>query len=181
MSISSARIKKIEDIAWEIVSNQNLTNPDIPVKKIAKKLNVAVIEYDLGSEMSGILVINKSHGTIGINPAHSEQRKKFTIAHELGHFILHKNEHNDVFVDKDFIVKYRSSKPYTEVELRQEQEANAFAAALLMPKELILAELAKNNYYSNLSEVEVIDILAISFKVSVPAMTYRLSNLNLLT
>jgi Zn-dependent peptidase ImmA (M78 family) len=179
MSISFTRIKKIEDIASEIIRSENLNNPNVPVKKIAKKLGVSVINYDLGPEMSGILVINKDHGTIGINPAHSEQRQRFTIAHELGHFILHKNDHNDIFVDKDFIVKYRSNKPYTEIELRQEQEANAFAAALLMPKEFILTELAKNDYYSDLSEVQLIDALSKSFKVSVPAMTYRLSNLNL--
>jgi len=48
-----------------------------------------------------------------------------------------------------------------------------------MPKELIFAEL-KKEYVKNMSETELIEELAAVFDVSVPAMTFRLTNLNLL-
>lgn len=68
---------------------------------------------------------------------------------------------------------------YDPIEVQQENEANAFAAALLMPKHLIEKELFKEEYL-NLKEVDVINRLAETFKVSNTAMTFRMTNLNLL-
>lgn len=137
------------------------------------------MSYDLGEDVSGILVIENSKGTIGYSSENSRVRQRFTIAHELGHFTLHKHsKSNEVFVDKDFIVKYRSEKQYTQAEIRQEQEANMFAATLLMPKELLIQELSKKDY-KGLSESEFISAMAKVFDVSIPAMTFRLANSNL--
>ena len=92
--------------------------------------------------------------------------------------ILTFDENNNLFVDKDFLVKYRGNNSYTHKELIQEQQANAFSAALLMPEEFVLDELKKQSTLK-LSEIELIETLAKLFDVSVPAMTYRLNNLNL--
>ncbi|MFI5161229.1 MAG: ImmA/IrrE family metallo-endopeptidase [Sphingobacteriales bacterium] len=176
-AISNVKFRHISDLTSELVGKMNINKPRIPIEKIAKDLGVAIVETDLGSEISGMLVINGNDAVIALNPMQSAERKRFTIAHELGHFILHKESNSNVFVDRDFIVKYRSNKPYSELEIRQEQEANAFAASILMPQELIMTELAKTEAQS---ESEVINTLATSFDVSVPAMTYRLVNLNVL-
>lgn len=120
-------------------------------------------------------------GMIGYSANDPKVRKRFTIAHELGHYILHgdSSSKEEVFVDKDFIIKYRNNvNSYNKVEIKQENEANAFAAALLMPKFLIEEEF-RNNDFSNLSEPDLIKYLAKKFEVSVLAMTYRLSNLNI--
>ena len=64
---------------------------------------------------------------------------RFTIAHELAHYILHTKE-TKLFVDKQ--VLYRDGKSSTG-EILQEREANAFAASLIMPGKLITEEVEK--------------------------------------
>jgi Zn-dependent peptidase ImmA (M78 family) len=164
--------------AHEVLAKYSITTPPVPIKEIVKKEGLNLMSYDLGDNVSGILVIQNNIGTIGFSPKNSRVRQRFTIAHELGHYLLHKQSKSEVFVDKDFIVKYRSEKVYTPTELRHEQEANTFAAELLMPKSLLKAELAKNDY-QNLSETEFISAMAKVFDVSIPAMTFRIANSNL--
>ena len=169
----SAAAKKILEIC-------NVRWPPVQVREIAKQLGLAVIPYDLGDDVSGVLVIENGKGTIGYNPGDARVRQRFTISHELGHFALRHNAqgNNTLFIDKDFIVKYRSDKKYSSEEIMQERDANEFAAELLMPLHLIKAEMAKKEY-EDLSEVEFIERLAKAFDVSVPAMTIRANNLDL--
>src|SRR5476651_1876289 len=77
----------------------------IDVKAIAKALGLKVIAYDLGEGVSGLLAIQEGIGTIGYNPTEAEVRVRYTIAHELGHYDLHRDK-SDLFVDKQLI--YRS-------------------------------------------------------------------------
>jgi Zn-dependent peptidase ImmA (M78 family) len=178
--ISSLKLRQIADLTLQMVTNAKIMNAPVDVDLIAKYCGVAIEETDLGTDVSGLLVVQGDTAVIAYNPDQSDKRRRFTIAHELGHFALHRDSKNEtIFVDKDFIVKYRSNKSYSEVEIRQEQEANAFAAALLMPKEFIFNELS-NDTMRNLSESQLIEELAAKFNVSVPAMTFRLTNLNIL-
>lgn len=178
--VSGLKLRQVADLAFQMVSNAKITKAPVDVDLIAKYCNVKIEKTDLGGDVTGLLVAHGDFATIAYNPDQSDQRRRFTIAHELGHFVLHRDAESDtVFVDKDFIVKYRSNKMYSDLELRQEQEANTFAASLLMPKEFILDEITSPKL-KNLSEQAVIPKLAQIFNVSVPAMTFRLTNLNLL-
>jgi Zn-dependent peptidase ImmA (M78 family) len=168
---------KAENEAYGLIEKNKITQLPIPVDKIVSALGVSLISYDLGDEVSGVLVLNGEAGTIGYNSKHGRKRQRFTIAHELGHYMLHRQKDN-FFVDKDFLVKYRSSKTYNynAEEIRQEQQANAFAAALLMPQTLILNHIHSEKY-KDFGESDLIEELALLFDVSVLAMTYRLSNI----
>ncbi len=177
MNFDNRFLEKAEVKAIELLEKLKILAPPIPIKEIVTQLGLHLISYDLGDEVSGILVIENDKGTIGFNPKNSKVRQRFTIAHELGHYLLHKHASSEVFVDKDFIVKYRSAKQYSFAEIKQEQEANLFAAAILMPKELIKAELSKKDY-NDLSETDFIAAMAKIFDVSIPAMTYRIANSN---
>jgi Zn-dependent peptidase ImmA (M78 family) len=177
---SNLRLKRVAETASELLRLAEVKKAPTDLDKVLITAGIRAESADLGEDISGLLSIQKGKGMIAYNKDQLEVRQRFTIAHELGHFLLHKSEGEDtIFVDKDFIVKYRSNKAYTETEMRQEQEANAFAASLLMPRELIFNELAKPER-QNLSENDLIERLALEFKVSVPAMTFRLSNLNIL-
>lgn len=180
MSLTATEIKKIEKEADAMLAKANITTPGVPVEQLARERGLHVIPYDLGAEISGVLVVAGGVGTIGFNPKDPKGRQRFTIAHELAHHVLHvrPNSQDELFVDSKFLVKYRKAKPYTEVERKQEWEANAFAAALLMPESLVTAELEKDEY-NEVPELELIDKLAKVFGVSTPAMTYRLANLNI--
>jgi Zn-dependent peptidase ImmA (M78 family) len=173
------KLKRSEKEAQNLIKNHDIKDPPISVIEVAKSLGINVIPYGFGDGVSGILVVENNKSTIGYSTSDSKARQRFTIAHELGHFILHHNstQTEQLFVDKNFLIKYRGLQKYNQTEILQEQEANAFAAELLMPKSLIEAELSKKDYM-DFSESQLIEELAKVFDVSVIAMSYRLANLN---
>ncbi|MFM8527696.1 MAG: ImmA/IrrE family metallo-endopeptidase [bacterium] len=88
-----------------------------------------------GQSISGLLLA--SRGEIWVNAAEAREwppRKRFTIAHELGHWILHRTGQQALFCRHGSVEESdRPELPPAEVE------ANAFAAALLMPADLVRA------------------------------------------
>jgi Zn-dependent peptidase ImmA (M78 family) len=112
-------------------------------------VNVIGLALDLGvkintvwfedSDVSGELVKTSSDTyEINVNGSHPLTRQRFTIAHELGHFIYHRHLIGDGVTDSR---AYRSTAGHRyynpRIGPRQETEANRFAASLLMPYELI--------------------------------------------
>lgn len=174
---------EIERLASMLLIKHNIHVPFVDIKKIACSEGIDVVPYEFGEQISGVLVIKDDHATIGFNKQNSPVRKRFTIAHEFAHYILHwkpsgKNK-QDIFIDKDLFMKFRNtSNEYNPEEVLQEIEANALAAAILMPKHFIEKELGKIEY-QQLEEVNIVKSLAETFKVSEPAMTYRLTNLQM--
>lgn len=147
----------------------------IRIEEVAQLLGLKVLPYPLENEVSGILIIEDSIGTIGYNQNESRVRRRFTIAHELGHYLLHSEESN-LFVDKNFKVMFRTtSSPEEEHKIRLEREANNFAAAILMPEDLVNREV--ENMEFDLGSEESIKELAKRFDVSTTAMYYRMMNL----
>jgi Zn-dependent peptidase ImmA (M78 family) len=167
--------KRIEKQAQKILSDLNINSLPIPIHTIIESRGISMKAYDLGEDVSGVLVIESGKGVIGYNPSESMVRQRFTIAHELGHFELHKNE-DELFVDKNFKVLFRDQNS-SKGEIKKEQEANAFAAAILMPEHLIRQEIEKNSF--DLTDEDSMKKLAKTFHVSLPAMTFRISNLGL--
>ena len=93
---------------------------------------------------------------IGVNRLHNPKRQRFTIAHELGHYYMHKEKNVD-FEDTTF---FRNNDS-TSIEY----SANEFAANLLMPEDRVKAAIK--------SGVKSIEKLSTIFNVSVAAIKYR--------
>lgn len=95
----------------------------------------------------------------------SRRRKKFSIAHELGHIILHSG-----FLNPDIWKQVPEGVNFYRIGTGKiEYEANDFAAALLMPQDVFREEAAKcliNGYYN-------IEFLAQKFDVSIEAVKVR--------
>jgi len=153
----------------------NVKTPPVPVEEIARQLGARVSYEPFSREVSGVLFRDEGKGNavIAVNASHTSTRHRFTIAHELGHLRLH--EGTRVFVDRPARIDRRDGVASKGVD-RHEIEANRFAAALLMPHEMLVAEL---NGAPDLQIRELIDILARRFDVSKQAMGNRLSNLGL--
>jgi hypothetical protein len=125
------------------------------------------------ADLSGLLLPGERRIWVnGVEAARSPGRRRFTVAHELGHWHLHRHEGTHtrgLFCRSDEVGG-------TESELRAaraiEAEANRFAAALLMPESLVRieAERWKLNVH----------VLAKRFQVSLPAMQVRLVTLGVL-
>lgn len=156
----------------------------IDVDGIAAMLNARVL-YDHTLEDRGVIGeirFSENGPVIGINPFENsyEPRRRFTLAHELGHFCLHSDERGE-FTDSRRTMSRTES--YWD---RFESEANNFAAELLMPTELVIdvGEEVWAQYWDDFRAEApnkyMIDNLAGRFQVSNQAMEYRLSNLGLL-
>lgn len=175
------RIKWAEKKANKLLEDLNINELPIPVEKIAQILDIKIsYEPFKGKDLSGILYRDDNDTIIGVNSEESPQRKRFTIAHELGHFMLH--EGNKLYVDQNFRVNFRDINSSSATDMN-EIEANAFAAALLMPDKIV-----KDTFYSVTSNgidsfsdySEEIVLLSKIFNVSQTAITIRLGKLDLL-
>jgi Zn-dependent peptidase ImmA (M78 family) len=148
------------------------------VRGIAKKLGISIIERPKLSKsgygtISGLLLRREGSTICILNKDHSPTRRRYSIAHEIGHFILHPPEES--YID----VAARSEKSSDGTDPR-EIEANAFAAALLMPEQLLCQRVPRPLDVSFEDDAEKVNQLAKEFNVSTMAMTYRLLNLGLL-
>jgi Zn-dependent peptidase ImmA (M78 family) len=115
-------------------------NAPVNVFGLAADLGVKIntVWFD-DPEISGELV-KRPDGNyeINVNGLHPVTRQRFTVAHELGHFIYHRDLIGDGITDNK---AYRSTAGYrysnSRIGPRHETQANRFAASLLMPHELI--------------------------------------------
>ncbi len=167
--------KKIEQFATKILDELGMHKLPIQIDLIAERRGVNIQKYDLGKDVAGVLVIEKGVATIGVNKSNPPVRQRFTIAHELAHFELHRQT-GDLFIDKEYKIYFRDTKSASGEDIK-EMEANAFAAAILMPKEKLVEEINKNKF--DLTDDAAIKTLADIFGVSSISMTFRISNLNL--
>ncbi len=148
----------------------------VDVEAVAKAYGVTVVRQELEDSISGVLQIKDGHGIIVVNAAHHPNRQRFSIAHELGHYLLHR-EDGSVFVDRSPVF-FRDRASSSGIR-HQEVDANAFAAELLMPEEDLEAQL-NGRPIDAFDEVSV-RRLAAHFGVSAQALTIRLTRLDLVT
>lgn len=132
---------------------------------------------DLDPEVSGLLYRRPNNTVIAVNRDHADTRRRFTIAHELGHLRLH--EGRPLIVDHVVRVRINARDHRSSLATdREEIEANRFAAALLMPPDFVEAQVQRI-IKRGLGENATIDALARKFGVSSQAMEIRLTNLGM--
>jgi Zn-dependent peptidase ImmA (M78 family) len=132
---------------------------------LAQDLGLRVFRTDEWPEnVSGAILRNTerwqsdSGYVVFVNGKHHVNRRRFTIAHEIGHFVLHKDRIGDGITDDALFRSGQSNQIETE--------ANQFAARILMPNDLLLPKWA--------SPLSTIQSLAEEFEVSPVAMSIRL-------
>jgi Zn-dependent peptidase ImmA (M78 family) len=169
--------KEIEEKAERLLKACGAMKAPIPLDTVVHHLELTAQARPL-AEASGVLVIENGRGMIGYNVNHSRVRQRFTIAHEVGHFVLHApdSQQQRLFVDRSMM--FKRDEDSSTGDAVQEIQANQFAAALLMPEKLIREEMAAAHL--DLDDEEDVSNLAKRFNVSGAAMTFRLKNLGLL-
>jgi Zn-dependent peptidase ImmA (M78 family) len=171
MTTLKPRYAHIERLTGKILADARVVAPAVPVEAMVRAHGCNVKASDL-NEVSGVLVRSGNRAVIRVNNKHSEARRRFTIAHEFGHLLLH--EGREVWFDQEFRFSLRSGISSTGSDI-EEIEANFFAASLLMPDSLLLND-------PRAASIEVEDATAIkdlakSYGVSGQAMTLRLARL----
>ena len=145
----------------------------VRVSAIAKSLGAEIRYEPFDDEISGVLYRDPEGVIIGVNALQHKNRQRFTIAHEIGHFLLHEF---DVHVDRGYKVVLRdsaSSQATDPIEI----EANQFAAELLMPIRLLENDV--HEYLRDFEDETGLEELAKLYRVSRQAMAFRLANLGL--
>lgn len=165
--LSQAKINDIEAITLQILHETYGTfeNLYLPVSTwdIAEKYGLQFVSGAY-ADLSVSGAYEKKEKIIYLSVDEPPERIGFTIAHELGHFLLHEKKQRDIF--------YRSQIFHLNDEQQEEEkEANWFAAALLMPAKYV------REYYAITHELETLSKL---FGVSITALYYRLKNLQLM-
>jgi len=166
MNIRKKRISEIVDL---LLKNANVTEPAVPLDLIAQNLNLKLGYESFDDDLCGCLVRKNGVGLIAINQNHPEGRRRFTLAHEIGHFMLHSSEEG--FIDKESSIFLRSNDSVRKAE-PMEIEANYFAAELLMPERFIEDDLKNNS--SPFNGNDLVQTMATRYNVSPQAMTTRL-------
>jgi Zn-dependent peptidase ImmA (M78 family) len=163
-------IEKIESEAERLLSKLGITEVPVPIEEVAHLLGLRIRRAP-STEFSGLLLRKDGKALIGVNSSEAAVRQRFTIAHEIGHFVLHPQK--DAFVDFR-----KSTGPPGEVRPPRERHADMFAAALLMPRKALLKDfrrLGRDIDTDNLTKT-----LSRCYFVSEDAMRFRLINLNAL-
>jgi len=136
----------------------------VPIIKIAHDLGLKIfMAKDLPDKFCGALRKEGEDFVIYVNKDHCEERKKFTIAHEIAHFL----EHKELIASNDYATLNRQKlkdEEGDEVINEKEVEANKLASILLMPKKKFKDVWEKANS---------IEEVASEFEVSVSAATLR--------
>lgn len=149
--------------------------PPVNVEKVAASLGIRVEQAELDADCSGLLIRSDRDGAvIGVNWDHHPNRRRFTIAHEIGHYLFHKG---GTFIDKGTYARFRDQESGSGT-ISEEKQANHFAAVLLMPERWIKKAFQQHPF--DPADDSSLHELAEAFQVSTQAMMFRLSNLGLL-
>lgn len=148
----------------------------IDLNKIAKTINVEIKPFDWGYH-SGQYDSEKRE--IYVNSTESNQRQRFTIAHELGHCVLNHVGISDRLTD---------SSDYSFADSIKERAANRFATLLLMPTTLLAMAIEKYQKEERMTDQELenssadalVEKLSTTLNVSKQTMRYRLMNLGVI-
>jgi len=153
--------KHAEREAIRLLNESGFYQPPVNPVAIARRIGVSVDFVTFSGKSEGVSgLYDPTRDRILVNLEEPGVRQTFTVAHELGHKVLHQ----EWAKSKAYEVLWRD--PQRQGKDRWEQEANAFAANLLMPRQMV-------DDYRNLPPVSIAKIFAVSESVAM----FRLKNL----
>lgn len=160
-------MQEIEELAESKLAKWGIYSAPVDPTIIADGEGVSIYDANFQNrEVSGLISKESTRTVIYVRHSDIPARKRFTVAHELGHLFLHLADTSEG--NRVDTVMYRSDGSISLDSSIEEVEANQFAAALLMPRRDVLREKRVS---------ESVEDLALSFGVSVQAMAIRLRTL----
>lgn len=144
----------------------------VSIDRVARKLGISVRYEPLDGDLSGMAFIKGDAKVVAVNTFHHPNRQRFTIAHEIGHHVLHADKLREgVHVDKAVMRRDVLSATGTD---DFEIQANVFGSELLMPKDQMTVLAAS----LDLDDEKQLVSCARQLKVSVAALQFRLAALD---
>lgn len=160
----------IEKLAHQTLIEHGMLSIPVDPVVLANRLGIRVSNAVFSdTSLSGMIAKRGDKKSLLVNDNDSIERKRFTIAHELGHCLLHLEGEGE-FVDSTTNLFRTEGTTQEGQSYYQEVEANAFAAALLMDAELVKQVWVKCRSLQTMARI---------FMVSESAMGIRLNTLGL--
>lgn len=122
----------INNLTQDIINIYDIQIPIQNINDVVRQLGGYIEENVMPDNMvDGSIRKENDSFVISVSPFQSEERRKFTIAHELGHLFLHMG----YIIYPELWSRQRDATYYRSEDSLVEYQANEFAAAFLMPKE----------------------------------------------
>ena len=167
--LTNERKTQIEAITTNLLNRYNYIDDMVDIANIVRQQNYNVFIDDLDSNISGY--VDHDNKEVVLNKNETPERRRFTLAHELGHIILNANDNS---------IQHRDNIMNSQLDIyandNNEVEANYFAGCILMPRNVFIREF--NNIKGNIDYK--IQQLASYFGVSKLAINVRANVLNLI-
>ncbi len=161
----------VQQHARALLEKFGVTTPPVPVERIAAGLGIRVVIQSFPDDaVSGFYFRRGTERVIGVNKGHAAVRRRFTLAHELGHVLL--TAHDDLHIDRT--VLHRDTRSTSGSDWR-EVEANGFAAELLLPIDMLTTAIRRQGGL-DLDDDASVKRLAATFGVSTQALLIRLTS-----
>jgi Zn-dependent peptidase ImmA (M78 family) len=166
----AARFKAATKAAERLLTDAAVDAPPVDVEALAERLGIRIRREPFEGKLSGLLKRTENGAILGVNSSHPASRQRFTIAHEIGHFLLHTEA---LHVDDGFGIRFRddtSSQATDDAEI----EANQFASHLLMPASFLELDIRESGRI-DIEDEDQVKVFADKYGVSTQAMTLRLA------
>lgn len=168
----------IRQKAFDLLKKYNIDATNgVDVLSLAQKMEFVVGNADIDDNEDGFILVNedvkeilgvKTKKLIGVNVKRDLSEKRFIIAHELGHYILH--------CQGDRIYAWRESKHGRSDD---ENDVDYFAACLLMPEHEFIAKYNELKSAGNLDQIKIASRLEDIFRVPCLSILRRFEELEL--
>lgn len=159
-----------QDSVFEIV-RRHWDNAPVDIVSIIREAGLLYEEEDMWHTESGLIERWNDTYRIVVNSEHPLVRRRFTAAHELGHYVYHRDLIGDGISDAAYrtgdVGRYHNSR----ITPRHETQANQFAATVLMPTSLI----KRLEHERNIALPGGIAVMARLLEVSEQALRIRLN------
>lgn len=168
--IQDKDINRIDKNALQLLETVfgDVKSLDLPIdlNKIVKHCGLTIKQGDFTTDPTTEGILDRNARTIFLSKNDSVDRKNFTLAHEIGHYKLHEDETVDVFRMHDL-----DDLLHREDDDTKEDEADLFAASLLMPKQLV------QSFWETTKDAKILSNI---FGVPENAVIFRLRSLKLM-
>lgn len=153
-------IKMVNELIYEY--NLNIEEA-IDIEDLISKMNIRLVTTDLEEGILGASKVEGIKRLIVISSrVYNEEQRRFTLAHELGHILIHRGTH---YSSKEDFVTICTSK-------QKEDEADRFAVELLLPNRIIGNIIRENDI-----NFELIKRIAQKYKTSLTSTAIRVAEL----
>lgn len=159
--------------ARKILQEFNIVQLPIDIKSILESKGYIYIEVDFIENIDAMFLKKNSRLYIGVNKKHSNTRKRFSLAHELGHKELF---HNLSYYTSTPSIDRPPENPYMEHKKNHkilEAEANEFAGELLVPLEMLKKQYSKSKDLNLLAKIFDVSPAVLSIRVSSQGLLFK--------